>query len=88
MARMASDHGKQISPHCGYLPTMHMIAALPRELCPYYEYLVNWHEYGQWFYRNRRLPEDGRISLPAGPGLGLELDDDRIETREEVACEG
>jgi L-alanine-DL-glutamate epimerase-like enolase superfamily enzyme len=85
IARLASDYGKQMVVHCGYLPTMHIVAALPRELCPYYEYLVNWNEYGQWFYKNKCAPESGRMPLPPGPGLGLELDESRIETREELS---
>ena len=84
IAKMAADHGKQIAIHCGYLPVMHFVAAQPRELCPYYEYLVNWNEYGQWFYRNKCEPENGRMPLPPGPGLGLELDDTRISTRQEL----
>jgi len=84
IAKMTADHGKQIVIHCGYLPVMHFVAAQPRELCPYYEYLVNWNEYGQWFYRQKCEPVNGRMPLPPGPGLGLELDDDRIDTRQEV----
>jgi L-alanine-DL-glutamate epimerase-like enolase superfamily enzyme len=84
IAKMVADHGKQMVVHCGYLPTMHLVAALPRDLCPYYEYLVNWNEYGQWFYRKKCEPANGRMPLPPGPGLGLELDDERIETREDL----
>ena len=82
IAQMVADHGRQMAVHCGYLPTMHVVAALPRTLCPYYEYLVNWNEYGQWFYRNRCVPDGGRMPLPPGPGLGLELDESRVDTRE------
>jgi L-alanine-DL-glutamate epimerase-like enolase superfamily enzyme len=84
ISKLVADHGKQMVPHCGYFPTMHVVAALPRELCPYYEYLWNWNEYGQWFYRKKCQPVNGAMPLPPGPGLGLEVDDDRIETREEV----
>ena len=84
IAKMAADYGKQVCLHCGYLPAMHFVASQPRELCPYYEYLIRWNEYGQWFYRNKCLPENGRMPLPPGPGWGLELDDDRIETQEEL----
>jgi len=84
IAGLVADHGKQMTPHCGYFPTLHVLAAQPRELCPYYEYLWHWNEYGQWFYRNKCEPKNGVMPLPPGPGLGLELDDDRIERREEV----
>jgi L-alanine-DL-glutamate epimerase-like enolase superfamily enzyme len=84
IAKMVSDHGKQMVVHCGYLPTMHIVAALPRELCPYYEYLVNWNEYGQWFYRKKCQPVNGLLPLPPGPGLGLELDEMRIASREDL----
>jgi L-alanine-DL-glutamate epimerase-like enolase superfamily enzyme len=44
----------------------------------------DWHEYGEWFYREKHPAEDGWIALPEGPGLGLTLDEDRIEQREAV----
>jgi L-alanine-DL-glutamate epimerase-like enolase superfamily enzyme len=84
IARLVADHGKQMAPHCGYLPTLQVIAALPETLCPYYECLWNWNAYGQWFYRQKCRPVKGVMPLPPGPGLGLELDDDRIESQEEV----
>jgi L-alanine-DL-glutamate epimerase-like enolase superfamily enzyme len=84
IARLVADHGKQMAIHCGYFETLHVVAALPRELCPYYEYLWNWNEYGQWFYRQKCQPVNGVMPLPPGPGLGIELDDDRIDRREEL----
>jgi L-alanine-DL-glutamate epimerase-like enolase superfamily enzyme len=84
VAQMAADHGKQMAVHCGYMPTLHIVAALPEDLCPYYEYLVNWHEYGEWFYQTKYVAEDGWIRLPEGPGLGMAFDEDRIEKREEL----
>jgi L-rhamnonate dehydratase len=84
IAKLVADHGKQMAMHCGYFETLHVVAALPRAVCPYYEYLWNWNEYGQWFYRNKCAPVNGVMPLPPGPGLGLELDDDRIESREEI----
>ena len=41
-----------------------------------------WNEYGQWFCRKKCVPVNGVTPLPPGPGL--ELDGDRIETREEL----
>jgi L-alanine-DL-glutamate epimerase-like enolase superfamily enzyme len=57
---------------------------LPEALCPYYEYLVNWHEYGEWFYREKYVAENGWIRLPEGPGLGMAFDEGRIEKRKEL----
>jgi len=84
VAKLTADHGKQMAVHCGYTPILHVVAALPESICPYYEYLVNWHEYGEWFYREKHPAVDGWIELPEGPGLGLTLDDNRIERRVEV----
>lgn len=85
VAKLATDYGKQMVVHCGYTPILHLVAALPEEVCPYYEYLVNWHEYGEWFYRRQHFAENGWLHLPEGPGLGLEFEEARIEKKEELS---
>ena len=82
ISRLVADYGEQMVPHGGYLPTMHVAAALQREMCPCFECLWNWNEYGQWVYREKRQPANGAMPPPPVPGLVLELDDDRIQSRE------
>ncbi len=78
VARMAEARGKECTPHIsgsglGYLYMMHFVAALPNA-GPYHEF--------KGF--NREIPldsptsslssEDGRVKVPTGPGLGVEIE--------------
>jgi hypothetical protein len=38
----------------------------------------------QWFYKDVYEPEGGYFEPPAGPGFGYELDEAKIERREEL----
>lgn len=59
----------------GYLATLQIAAALPRE--PLFEFLYVWPE--AQFYRSLPLPEKGVIRVPDGPGLGLDPDPEIIQ---------
>jgi L-alanine-DL-glutamate epimerase-like enolase superfamily enzyme len=79
VARMAAALGKQCIPHIsstglGYLYMMHFVSAIPNS--------GKYHEFKEF---NNDLPctcatstlrsnEDGVITVPTGPGLGLEID--------------
>jgi len=63
--------------HC--LAAAAAVASQPESLCPMIEY-------GLWFTRDRQafqtqvlVPEAGRLAMPAEPGLGPDLDWDRLE---------
>lgn len=92
VARMANAIGKQTIPHIsdsglGYLYMMHFVSAIPNS-GPY-------HEFKQF---NNELPytcatstlrsdDNGRIKVPTGPGLGVEIDPDYIKKHEVVKAE-
>ncbi|MDF1850597.1 MAG: mandelate racemase/muconate lactonizing enzyme family protein [Verrucomicrobiales bacterium] len=59
----------------GYFTTLQMAAIEPS--FEQFEYL--YIEPEAWLYREMPLPENGMISIPAGDGLGMEPDLDRIE---------
>jgi L-alanine-DL-glutamate epimerase-like enolase superfamily enzyme len=66
---------------------LHVAASQSAQVVPMMEYLVRIQERNQWFHRTILRPADGSLALPAGPGLGIELDPSRIDDRREVAFE-
>lgn len=77
---LASAHGVAVIPH-GHSThaTAHVTAALPPALCPVQEFLVKWNVVHQFFLAQRLAPVQGSLALPDRPGLGLEIDDSRVE---------
>jgi L-alanine-DL-glutamate epimerase-like enolase superfamily enzyme len=49
------------------------------------EYLIKWNEIHQFFLKHPLKPVNGEIILPTRPGIGMELDEGKIERREEMA---
>lgn len=64
---------------------LHVAAAWSPQVVPMMEYLVRIQERNQWFHRTILCPVDGALELPYGPGLGIELDEAKIDERREVA---
>lgn len=65
------------------LAALHVAAAQPPTTVPFVEYLVRGQEAKQALHRYIYRPQDGAVELPTLPGLGLVLDDTRIETQRE-----
>jgi L-rhamnonate dehydratase len=66
------------------LPALHVAAAQSPAVVPLVEYLIRAQETKQYFHNPIYRPEQGSITLPTLPGLGLVLDEARIERRERV----
>lgn len=82
---LASAYDKQVIPHGhSVLPALHLIASQSPAVCPMLEYLVLHNEAKQWFHKTKYMPENGVVRLPDQPGLGIELDESRILSREEL----
>jgi L-alanine-DL-glutamate epimerase-like enolase superfamily enzyme len=82
---LASTYGIPVVPHGHSVPaTIHLVAALPESVTPLLEYLVKWNEVHQFFLREQVRPENGWVAVPEKPGLGIELDESKIETRREL----
>jgi L-rhamnonate dehydratase len=64
---------------------LHVAAARSPQVVPMVEYLVRIQERNQWFHRTILRPVDGSLELPDGPGLGIELDEAKIDERREFA---
>ncbi len=83
---LASAYDIPIIPHGHSTPaSAHFIAAWPRTTCPLLEYLVKWNEIHQFFLAQPLKPQGGVVTLPDTPGLGMELDPDKIEKQQDLS---
>lgn len=81
---LASAYGIPVIPHHGGIASSHLIASQPLTTCPIQEWLIQHGARGQIFLKHRIEPVEGHIELPDRPGLGLILDEDTIESREDM----
>lgn len=63
---------------------VHIAASQSPQTVPMVEYLVRIQERNQWFHQAALRPVDGAILLPTEPGLGIELDPDKVVSRREL----
>lgn len=83
---LASAYDLPVIPHGHSVPaTVHLIAAWPQTTCPLLEYLVKWNEIHQFFLKHPVKPVGGGVTLSTLPGIGMELDDAKIEKRTDLA---
>lgn len=77
---IASTYDIPVVPH-GHSTnaTAHLIASQPANLTPILEYLVKWNVIHQWFLKTPLTPVNGIVTVPETPGLGMDLDDAKIE---------
>jgi len=79
---LASVHDVPVVLHGISVPAnLHLSAAMPPTLCPVVEYLVNNNRQFQFFYADRFEPSDGDLTVPDRPGLGVSIDDSKVESR-------
>ena len=82
---LASAYGKPVVPHGhSVLPAIHLIAAQSPTVCPMAEFLVKYQPGAQFFERHYTEPEGGSFALPTAPGLGIELDEAKIDRVTEI----
>ena len=82
---IGSAYDVVVIPHGHSTPaTAHLIAAWPETTCPLLEYLVKWNEIHQFFLANPLKPINGYVTPSSGPGLGMDLDEGKAESRREV----
>jgi L-alanine-DL-glutamate epimerase-like enolase superfamily enzyme len=48
------------------------------------EYLIKWDEIHQFFLKSPVKPVNGLVHVPETPGLGMDLDEAKIEERREL----
>jgi L-rhamnonate dehydratase len=67
---------------------LHVAASQSPQTVPMVEYLVLIQERNQFFHRTIYRPEGGSIALPTAPGLGIDLDEVKIERRRDLMLDG
>jgi len=84
IAALASAYGIPLIPHHGGLASLHLIASQALSTCPIQEWLIQHGVLSQALLAWKIQPRDGYIDLPTASGLGLELNEDAIQAREEL----
>jgi L-rhamnonate dehydratase len=83
IAALASAYDVQLIPHGHSVPAnANFSFAQPAPLVPMIEYLIKWNILHQWFLKHPVHPSGGSVGLPTAAGLGMDLDEDKIESRE------
>jgi L-rhamnonate dehydratase len=77
---LASAFGRPVVPHGhSVFAALHVVASQPPGTCPMVEFLLRSQPYSQHFHRRYLEPTDGTLSLPTAPGLGIEVDEAKVE---------
>ncbi len=85
IAALASAYDVQLIPHGNSVPAnANFSFAQSPALVPMLEYLVKWNMLHQWFLKDPVHPVGGTVALPTAPGLGMEIDADKVVAREEI----
>lgn len=85
IAALASVYDVQLIPHGHSTPaTANFLYAQPVTLCPMMEYLIKWNTIHQWFLKYPVEPNNGFVPIPTRPGIGMDLDDAKIERQHEL----
>jgi L-alanine-DL-glutamate epimerase-like enolase superfamily enzyme len=82
---LASAYDIPVIPHHGQVASTHLIASQTITTCPMQEYLIQHGARGQFFHKEPVVPVGGYISLPDRPGIGIELDENKIASRREIS---
>jgi L-rhamnonate dehydratase len=82
---LASVNDLPVIPHGHSTPaSLHLIASQPVTTCPLLEYLIKWNEIHQYFLKYPIKPVDGYVTLTDAPGMGMELDEVKIQEKREI----
>lgn len=85
---LCSAYDIPIIPHGHSVPAnVQLSAALSPVDVPYVEYLVKWNEILQFFFANPVKPVEGWITVPTGPGMGVEIDPAKIDSEREFTVD-
>ena len=75
----AGTYGVPVVPHGHHLwAALHVVSAHPARVCPMVEYLFSYMPEKLYSQTPRPEPSEGFLTLPEAPGLGFEIDWDRM----------
>lgn len=79
---LASAFGRQVFPHGHSVPAaLNVIASQPPATFPMVEYLLWFQHHAQHFHATQYRPEGGSLALPTELGLGIVIDEAKVEQR-------
>ena len=85
---LGSTYEVQIIPHAHTVATVQVLAAQSASLCPMLEFLINHSVIHQFFFRQPIEPANGVVVLPEGPGMGVEIDESKVQSRKILDWDG
>jgi L-alanine-DL-glutamate epimerase-like enolase superfamily enzyme len=85
IAAVCSAYDVPLCPHGHSLhAALHVAAACPRTVLPQVEFLVLHQKHKQRFMKGYLEPQAGAIRLPDTPGLGIQVDPEKVSARREI----
>ncbi len=82
---LASVFDVPVIPHGHSLhAALHVIASQPPSVCPLAEYLIIKMKSYYHFEKNPLVMKNAHLALPDAPGYGIELDDSKIESQQQM----
>lgn len=67
--------------------TAHLIASQPPTVTPIQEFLIKWNAVHQFFLKEPLNPVDGAITVPDAPGLGIAIDEAKVDEERTLTFE-
>ena len=64
--------------------TAHLIASQPPTVTPIQEFLIKWNAIHQFFLEEPLNPVNGMITVPDAPGMGIAIDEAKVESEREL----
>ena len=64
--------------------TAHLIASQPPTVTPIQEFLIKWNAIHQFFLEEPLNPVNGTITVPDAPGMGIGIDESKVESEREL----
>lgn len=85
IAAVASTYSLSVIPHGHSVPAnVQLSAALPIPQVPLVEFLIKWNQLLQFFFVEPALPVNGIITVPDRPGMGVAIDEAKIESERDL----
>jgi len=79
---LAEANGLPVIPHDGFTTiALQLLFSQTVTVCPIAEYLIKHNLISQALLKNPVIPERGFLKLPDKPGLGIEIDEEKITER-------